>query len=147
MGTDIILTGISEFLIWGGLIWNTLRDIKYKTISFVPVIFMFSGGILIHILQGEIWEPRIWCSFIPGVVCIMIAFLSRGEIGMGDGWMLLAMGALVEYQILFHSCILAMVLAAVVAGILFVVFHKNKKYTIPFIPFLAAGYLWGRFVF
>ena len=77
---------------------------------------------------------------------MILAVLSRGGIGMGDGWMILALGVLVDYELVFHSCVFAMILAAVFAGILLVVFHKNRKYTIPFIPFLTAGYLWGRFV-
>ena len=65
---------------------------------------------------------------------------------MGDGWMLLGMGALMEYELLFCTCIFGMLLAAVVAGILFIVFHKGRKYSIPFVPFLAAGYLCARWM-
>lgn len=146
MQYEHIMTWILNITLWIGLLWNGVLDLWKKKISFIPVILMMVIGLLIQILQGRIEEPWMWYGFLPGVGCIILSIVSKGAIGMGDGWMLLGMGALMGYELLFCTCIFGMLLAAVAAGVLFVIFHKNRKYSIPFIPFLAAGYLCARWL-
>lgn len=139
-----ILSVISNVTLWIGLLWNGVLDLWKKKISFIPVILMVLTGISIHFLLGEITEPWVWYGFFPGAGCLMLSLVSKGEIGMGDGWMLLGMGALMNFEMLFCTCILGMMMAALAAGVLLVLFHKNRKYSIPFVPFLAGGYLCAR---
>lgn len=141
-----IISCIINGALWIGMLWNGALDLWKKKISFIPIILMAATGFIIHIAQGNLLEPKLWYGFFPGVACIVFSLISKGEIGMGDGWMLLGMGALMEYELLFCTCIFGMLLAAVVAGILFIVFHKGRKYSIPFVPFLAAGYLCARWM-
>ncbi|MBO5259812.1 MAG: hypothetical protein J6B26_05470 [Agathobacter sp.] len=144
MGESTIIYSVMNIVLWIGMVWNGILDLWKKRISLIPVIIMLLTGISIRIWQGEIGEPWVWYGFLPGIICLLLSVLSKGEIGIGDGWMILGMGALIDYELLFGACIFGMLLAAVVAGILFIGFHKNRKYSIPFVPFLVAGYICGR---
>lgn len=146
MEYEQIISCVISIMLWIGMLWNGTLDIWKKKISLIPVILMILIGISIRFLQGELGEPWVWYGFLPGVGCMFLSFVTKGEIGMGDGWMLLGMGALIEYELLYCSCVFAMLFAAIAAGVLIVIFRKNRKYSIPFVPFLTVGYLCARYL-
>lgn len=146
MNYEQIMTWVMNIMLWIGLLWNGVLDMWKKKISFIPVILMVVTGFSVRIIQGDIGQSWVWYGFFPGAGCILLSLVSKGAIGMGDGWMLLGMGALMGYELLFYTCIFGMLLAAAAAGVLFLVFHKSRKYSIPFVPFLAAGYLCARWL-
>jgi leader peptidase (prepilin peptidase)/N-methyltransferase len=85
-------------------------------------------------------------SFIPlcvGVLFLCISVMTRGELGMGDGILLLALGTMLSLDELLVLLILAMAGCGVYSGFLLLVRKKNRHTRIPFLPFLLAGYAGG----
>ena len=118
---------IKEMGILGILGWNAWLDIKKQQIS------LAASGILA--IAGFIWAwhgNRLGFSYFLGIFtgfCVVgLGVLTKGEIGIGDGILVLALGIL--------AC-------AIVSGILMFVLHKGKKTRIPFAPFLFLGYIGG----
>lgn len=118
------------------------KDWKKKEISlFLTGIYGIIGlGLSIH--AGRTLED--W--LVPlGVSLFMIAvsILTGGEIGLGDGWIFLALGMMLTTEIYIKMACIGMLAAAAYAGVLLVICRKGRKTEIPLVPFLLIGYLGG----
>lgn len=67
--------------------------------------------------------------------------LSRGTVGVGDGWILAALGTLLSTEIYVQMLCMGLFFAAGWSGVLLAVFGKSRKTEIPLVPFLLAGYI------
>lgn len=118
------------------------KDWKKREISlFLTGIYGIIGiGLSIH--AGRTLED--W-SLPAGVSLVMIAvsILTGGEIGLGDGWIFLALGTMLTTEIYIKTACIGMLAAAVYAGVLLVICRKGRKTEIPLVPFLLIGYLGG----
>ena len=124
---------------------NTWTDIRKREIC-LPVIGMFlAGGILWRIAGGTFWMEGIFSLGI-GVIATVIPVLSGGEIGFGDGLLILAMGAVMKPEELLGILCGAILLCGIYSGVQILVLKKQRGMEIPFAPFLLAGYLGGVFL-
>ena len=130
VGTCTLLTGL-------GL--SSVIDIKIRKVSLKIVGIMFVVGCMLRIMQENFLELALLIGLLPGIVCLLLSWLTKGEIGAGDGCMRLALGAFMDFWEVFSVFTVAISLVGVVALILMLRFHKGKKYEIPFIPFLFLG--------
>lgn len=80
-------------------------------------------------------------ALIPGGICFLLGYWTREAIGYGDAILLCALGMLYSLEELLSICVIAVMLAGVAGLVLLVVFRKNGKYEIPFVPFLWIGWL------
>lgn len=67
----------------------------------------------------------------------------RGAVGMGDGWLLMALGTVLYPEEFFSTLFMGMICSAVWSGIMMMGFCRKGSTEIPFVPFLLAGYLGG----
>lgn len=82
---------------------------------------------------------EILASFIPGILLLLLGKLSREAVGYGDGSIVLVMGFYLTFWELLGILAVASILAALWAtGLLF---SGRAGHTIPFVPFLLAGFL------
>ena len=65
--------------------------------------------------------------------------MTRQEIGMGDGTMMLGIGPVFGVEALSISALFAMTLCGIYSIALIAFGKANKKTKIPFIPFLFVG--------
>lgn len=80
-------------------------------------------------------------GIIPGFILVLLSFISRGQIGLGDGLIVgiigLNLGLIKSIVFLSYS-----LFGAALISILLLTFHMaNRKKAIPFVPFLFIGYL------
>lgn len=73
----------------------------------------------------------------------VISVLTRGEIGFGDGLLILAMGSVLKSGELLGVLCAALLLCGIYSGLQLLVFKKKRDTEIPFAPFLLVGYLGG----
>ena len=78
-----------------------------------------------------------------GILFLAAGLISRGAIGAGDCWILLALGALLDTETYIRMLCIGFFLAAFWSGILLVIRRKSRKTEIPLVPFLLAGYIGG----
>ena len=76
--------------------------------------------------------------FGVSLMILAVSVLTGGEIGMGDGWIFLALGTMLHTEMYVR-----MLIAAVYAGVLLAICKKGRKTEIPLVPFLLFGYLGG----
>ena len=76
-----------------------------------------------------------------GVAVLMLGKITNQAIGYGDGALICMMGCFFSAEYLWAILMVAILIAGVTAGVLFVCFHKKKDDTIPFVPFLFLANL------
>ncbi len=100
-----------------------------------------AAGFLLRMGDGE--APFGWAGFLPGVFLLLMTLLTRGQIGRGDGMVLLSIGGMTGLGPCMLSLSLALLSAAFAAGCLMAFRGSSKKARLPFVPFLTVGYLAG----
>ena len=124
------------------LAMNSWLDIRRREISLLLTVVYAGCGSICSILQGR----KIQDVLIPagiGILFLEAGLISRGAIGAGDCWILLALGALLDTETYIRMLCIGFFLAAFWSGILLVIRRKSRKTEIPLVPFLLAGYIGG----
>lgn len=85
-------------------------------------------------------------GLLPGVFQLVISFATR-KAGAADGIILCIIGAMENYVCGIITWAAASLLIAVVSIVLLCMKKVNRNTKMPFIPFLTAGYLFGKIVF
>ena len=127
------------------LLFSSFLDIRKREIS-IPVTLLFG-------LAGVVYSVRTGRTMTDYLIPLGIGFLilggsvlTRGQVGMGDGWMLLALGCMLRMECYIQMACIGMLLAAAYSGVLMLVFRKNRKTEIPLVPFLLLGYVGGMII-
>ena len=81
-----------------------------------------------------------------GILILGGSVLTRGQVGMGDGWLLMALGCMMRMESYIQMACIGMLLAAACSGVLLLVFRKSRKTEIPLVPFLLLGYVGGKVI-
>ena len=134
--------GVKELCTVVFLAMNSWLDIRRREISLFLTVVYAGCGIIYSILQGR----KIQDVLIPagiGILFLAAGLISRGAIGAGDCWILLALGALLDTETYIRMLCIGFFLAAFWSGILLVIRGKSRKTEIPLVPFLLAGYIGG----
>ena len=134
--------GVKELCTVVFLAMNSWLDIRRREISLLLTVVYAGCGIICSILQGR----KIQDVLIPagiGILFLAAGLISRGAIGAGDCWILLALGALLDTETYIRMLCIGFFLAAFWSGILLVIRRKSRKTEIPLVPFLRAGYIGG----
>ena len=118
-----------------------IKDLLTKKLEVWAVtLFFFQGVICIYIGDG----PGIFsviAGALSGAVMIIASIITRGAVGIGDGVIVLITGMFLGIRQNMELLIVALLLCAVTSLVFITVFRKNRRYEIPFIPFLTLGYL------
>ena len=124
------------------LLFSSFLDIRKREIS-IPVTLLFGlAGVVYSVRTGRTMTDYL----IPlgiGILILGGSVLTRGQVGMGDGWMLLALGCMLRMECYIQMACIGVLLAAAYSGVLMLVFRKNRKTEIPLVPFLLLGYVGG----
>ena len=127
------------------LLFSSFLDIRKREIS-IPVTLLFGlAGVVYSVRTGRTMTDYL----IPlgiGILILGGSVLTRGQVGMGDGWMLLALGCMLRMECYIQMACIGMLLAAAYSGVLMLIFRKNRKTEIPLVPFLLLGYVGGMVI-
>ena len=127
------------------LLFSSFLDIRKREIS-IPVTLLFGlAGVVYNVRTGRTMTDYL----IPlgiGILILVGSVLTRGQVGMGDGWMLLALGCMLRMESYIQMACIGMLLAAAYSGVLMLIFRKNRKTEIPLVPFLLLGYVGGMII-
>ena len=128
---------IEGILILGMLGFNSVRDIRKREIFLLPTLFFGAAGCIYRIgFCGEYWQMLL-PACLPGMLFLALSRMLPGQIGAGDAWVVLSLGAWMPSEELLAMVCVSLFAAAVAAGILFL--RKKRTKTLPFVPFLLLG--------
>ena len=127
------------------LLFSSFLDIRKREIS-IPVTLMFGlAGGAYSIKTGRTMTDYLIPAAI-GIFILACSILTRGQVGMGDGWLLMALGCMMRMESYIQMACIGMLLAAACSGVLLLVFRKSRKTEIPLVPFLLLGYVGGMVI-
>lgn len=135
----------------GLLTAGCIFDVRSKKI---PLIVLGAGGIwsvaglIIKAVETGISQMLLFAisAILPGVVLLVLSFLTEKKIGYGDGIILMILGCMEGARMAFLVFCIGLFLQSLLAVGLLIVKKADKQSCIPFVPFLLAGRM-ALFVF
>lgn len=120
-----------------------IHDLRSKTI---PVMWIWGilGFTIVYRLiiiisgQGTIRDSLL--CMIPGIFLLIFSRCGR-LVGSGDGWLIIAEGLFWEWTLLICVLLYSFLAAGLFSIGYLLMGHKDRKETIPFVPFLFVGML------
>lgn len=119
----------------------SIQDLKHKEVSCQWLLLLLPLLVVEIIGNDEVSLLQRTIGLCIGLFLLLLSKLTRGQIGMGDGYVVCGLGAILGFYSVMVVLSYAFVLSAIVSMILFLGFQWNRKRTIPFLPFLCLGYL------
>lgn len=135
-------------LIISYLIFCSYIDIKKGYIYFKPTIIILALIIILRFVEMITCHNNpvtFLSSFIPGILMILLSFLTRESIGYGDSILLLlcSVGVGLWNGIFIIMCSF---IYSAIFSLTLLIKGKNKKETIPFVPFIFLALITYIFV-
>ena len=120
----------------------SVDDIRKREI---PLYLLVAGiatagsGVVAFLVGREGSLTELALSFLPGLLLLAVAFLTREKLGYGDGLMVLMMGPVFGWMQLSAGLCLAFFLSAGVSVVLLCMRRVDRNSRLPFIPFLMTA--------
>ncbi len=121
------------------LLIQSVWDIRTKALPLRTSILIALCGLgYSAYMRRDGWE--IIVALIPGVLCLVIGYITRQAIGYGDGILLCALGMWYSCEVVVATFMIALIVAAMTGLVLLVLFQKSGKYEVPFVPFIFLSW-------
>jgi len=127
-------------LVLGILLVLSVIDIKKRSITVVGPVILVVVGLIFNVISGLDYKDMLLPCMV-GVFMIIVSKISRESIGFGDSLLILSLGVALDFETFIQTLLVGMMWVCLYSLMLIIVFKKGKKYRVPFIPFLAAGYI------
>ncbi len=124
------------------MIVSSVEDVRKKEVPIWEVIACFTISALSAVAglyMGEKNLTDIVLSLIPGTLIVLVALVSREQIGYGDGLLILGSGPALGLYDLGMGTVIALFSSGVISGALLIMKKAGKKTRIPFVPFITFG--------
>lgn len=122
------------------LLHGTYTDLRYGYVYRKTAAAAFLVSLAGYLVTGKISVWEMILSLIPGVLCLLISFLTQEGLGYGDSIAIGVCGFSLGPERIFSIVLIGFFLAAV-WGIVLCTFRKaGRKQEFPFLPFLTIAY-------
>lgn len=136
---------MTEMLVYAAvavvMLFCTVADIRKKEISVWLFLILGITAIVGYIVCTKQKGWMFIVGILPGMLMLVLAKITEQSIGYGDGIILAEIGVVTGAG----KCMLILAAALAMAGLfslgIVVIKRVDKKYKIPFVPFLTAAYL------
>lgn len=122
------------------LLISTITDIRKKEISGIVLIIFLILSIINEIVFRNSSLLSIISGIGVGIFILICGYISRENIGYGDGLILVVTGILLGGYENLELLLISLFLSSII-GLFLLVIGKNKKEGIPFIPFMFLAFL------
>jgi leader peptidase (prepilin peptidase)/N-methyltransferase len=123
------------------LLTEGIRDYKKHKISMLSVLLFAVLGIVLEIPEAmTVWKEMV-AGVMVGAVVLILAKITEGKIGFGDGWVLMVTGLYLGFRGNLFLFMAALFVSAVISIILLLCRRATKKTELPFVSFLFIGYI------
>ena len=141
---------IKEMMALAMLAVSAYTDIKEKNIYILPLIVPSVGAVAISVIsyacsygadESEILIYDILLPVLSGVILIVISKTGAAHIGMGDGYLMTALGLVIGIRYNLFVICLGFLIAAVYAGAVIISGKGGRRRRIPFAPFVMTAFM------
>lgn len=119
---------------------SAIQDIKEKRIRILPCLVGIILGIVFNLI-GEKGIAAVFGGLVPGAFLLLCSAVSREAVGCGDGVILMAIGSIIGGVYGAMALMDALIVSGLVSLVLLTVKKAGRSTTIPFVPFLFAGFV------
>ena len=123
------------------LILSTLIDLRKKEVNISLCIIVALVGLIYEIFISKTDILSIILGILPGIFLMLTSIVTNEEIGKGDATILSTIGIFLGLKKTILVLIYALFSTIIIGGILLLIRKKNKKYKIPFVPFILFSYI------
>ena len=123
------------------LILSTLIDLRKKEVNISLCISVALVGLIYEIFISKTDILSIILGILPGIFLMLTSIVTNEEIGKGDAAILSTIGIFLGLKKTILVLIYALFSTIIIGGILLLIRKKNKKYKIPFEPFILFSYI------
>ena len=123
------------------LILSTLIDLRKKEVNISLCISVALVGLIYEIFISKTDILSIILGILPGIFLMLTSIVTNEEIGKGDAAILSTLGIFLGLKKTILVLIYALFSTIIIGGILLLIRKKNKKYKIPFVPFILFSYI------
>lgn len=123
------------------LILSTLIDLRKKEVNISLCISVALVGLIYEIFISKTDILSIILGILPGIFLMLTSIVTNEEIGKGDAAILSTIGIFLGLKKTILVLIYALFSTIIIGGILLLIRKKNKKYKIPFVPFILFSYI------
>lgn len=123
------------------LILSTLIDLRKKEVNISLCISVALVGLIYEIFISKTDILFIILGILPGIFLMLTSIVTNEEVGKGDAVILSTIGIFLGLKKTILVLIYALFSTIIIGGILLLIRKKNKKYKIPFVPFILFSYI------
>lgn len=120
---------------------ESISDIKTKSISLARLVCYMIVALALNIIMRYQSFISLFGGIVVGVIFLGFGILTKEGIGYGDGAIFICLGAVLGLYDNLRLLMYSLMLAAIVGGIYALVWKKNLKVRIPFIPCVLITYV------
>lgn len=120
---------------------EAVTDFKKQEVNIFVSGILMAAALAMLIFAKDISVLNAIIGIAEGVLLILISFMTKGQIGIGDGILLTACGLMLGGKDNFLMFFFACLFSAVVSGLIMIIKKADKKTKIPFVPFMIPGFL------
>lgn len=135
-----------EYYVAAFLFLNGVWDWKRREVCIPSIIVSFAAGLVGNFSYQYLSTGDLLGGLGIGLGMVLLAFLTRGAIGLGDGWLLCATGVLLGTAGNFELLLLGALLCALALGGGLLLGRAHWKDSFPFVPFLCVAQLLRMFL-
>ena len=135
---------LSQIVCMGMLVGLSAMDIQARSIPAKCLCCLNIMVVLYQLYTQELDLILIAGGCFVGMLFFIISRFTGESIGYADCWLVLILGIYLGIWGTLEVLMNALFLLAIASIILLIKRKMSRKCTIPFIPFLAAGYLLSR---
>ena len=139
----MLIRMIEKIIVLLFLVIGAVWDLKKKSVP-KKYLCIWSAFVMFFLISDFIGRRNITdmlLSMIPGLVCVFLAFITREQLGYGDGWVIMLLGLFLDFKYVLKIIFVAFCILTVVIVFLFIFRKVGRRTTLPFLPFLLMGYL------
>lgn len=135
---------IESFIVTGFLIWGSVWDLRKKGVP-VHYLYCFGGAVICYLLIKSLVRQDLEICLaslkggIPGGVSLLLSYVSKEQIGYGDGVVVACMGMMFGISKVVGIFWMALLFLVLFSVYLLITKKVKRKTKLPFIPFLLLG--------
>lgn len=132
---------MQKVVVFGLLSLCTWEDVRRKELTVIYILLFGIGGVILHLFHPVCSIYSLLWGILLGAGMMVLSWLSRGGIGMGDGVLLAVTGVYLGGMDNLELFFTGLLLAALWSLVLLVCKKKRGKQEIAFVPFLLVSYI------
>lgn len=131
---------MQKVIVLGLLGLCSLEDVRRKRLTVIYILMFGIGGLFLHIVAPVYSIYSILWGMLVGIAMMLLSFISRGSVGMGDGILLVVTGVYLGGYGNLELFMIGLLLSALWSLGLLALKKKKRKEEIAFVPFLLLSY-------